>query len=45
MRRFVISLSAATVLLVGGVVAGSAVGGAAGQPETVPSTEPAAVTT
>ena len=41
MRRLVVSLSAATVLLIGGVVAGSPVGGA-GQPETVPSTEPAA---
>jgi hypothetical protein len=44
MSRFVVSLSAATLVLVGGVVAGSSVGGA-GQPETVPSTEPAAVTT
>ncbi len=45
MRRLVISLSAATLLLIGGVVAGSPVGGTAGQPETVPSTEAAVATT
>ena len=45
MRRLVIALSAATLLFVGGVVAGSPVGGTAGQPETAPSTEAAAAPT
>jgi hypothetical protein len=40
MRRIVISLASAT-LLIGGVVAASSVGGAAERLETVPSTEPA----
>lgn len=44
MRRFIISLSSAT-FLIGGVVAAASVGGAAERLETVPSTEPAAVTT
>jgi quercetin dioxygenase-like cupin family protein len=44
MRRLVVSLSAATLLLIGGVVAGSPVGGTAGRPETVPSTESAVAT-
>jgi len=44
-RRLIVSLSAAVLLLIGGVVTGSTVGGAAQQLETVPSTEPADVTT
>jgi quercetin dioxygenase-like cupin family protein len=45
MRRLVISLSVATLLLIGSVVAGSPVGGTAGRPQTVPSTEAAVATT
>jgi hypothetical protein len=44
MRRVMISLSSAT-FLIGGVVAAATVGGAAERLETVPSTEPTAVTT
>jgi len=44
MRRLVVSLSAGMLLLVGGVVAGSAGAGSAGRPETVPSTEPGVAT-
>jgi hypothetical protein len=44
MRRFIISLSSATILI-GGVVAAASVGGATERLETVPSTEPAVVTT
>ena len=44
MRRFVVSLSAATLLLVGGVIAGSAGAGSAGLPESVPPSEPGVAT-